>query len=114
VGERIPASHPVVRGKRLRTRLGRLERRLRRIFEASNWERRGDDSMSNERVVRIGSASGSFWGDTASAAPQLVRRGDIQYLPRLPGRGHHVDHGRAAGAGPPRRRTGRPTSCTSR
>ena len=35
--------------------------------------------MNQGRTVRIGSASG-FWGDTASAAPALVARGDIQYL----------------------------------
>ena len=36
-------------------------------------------SSSNERIVRIGGASG-FWGDSSVGAPQLVASGQIDYL----------------------------------
>ncbi len=35
--------------------------------------------MSQDRVIRIGGASG-FWGDSSVGAPQLVARGQVDYL----------------------------------
>jgi hypothetical protein len=42
-------------------------------------ERPMNSSNNNERVVRIGGASG-FWGDSSVGAPQLVGSGQIDYL----------------------------------
>ena len=54
--------------------------------------------MAN-RVLRIGGASG-FWGDAERATPQLLNVAGLDYLVlRLPGRDHHVLHGRARGQG---------------
>ena len=38
-----------------------------------------DGTLNMDRTVRIGGASG-FWGDSSVGAPQLVARGDVDYL----------------------------------
>src|SRR5690606_30833815 len=43
------------------------------------WRRLEDQMASQDRIVRIGGASG-FWGDSMVGAPQLVNSGLIDYL----------------------------------
>ena len=58
------------------TFVGRAPVRLKPIL-GSSWERRLHDDANNGKVVRIGCSSG-FWGDTATAVPQLLYGGNVQ------------------------------------
>lgn len=61
---------------------------LRLILDKIMRNRMANNQQDDHRVVKIGCASG-FWGDTNTAAFQLVHLTDINYLvliicPRLP------------------------------
>lgn len=63
----------------LRKAGARLPLYLQRIWITRRGVRHFGQTAANERSVRIGCASG-FWGDTAVSAPQLIHKGNLDFL----------------------------------